>query len=176
MEMLEVFDENNHSLEYAIERDKVHEQKLWHRHVSAWIMNDKGLILMQKRSMKKKKNPGLWSKTGGHVEYKEEPIQAIKREVYEEIGLKINDYEWIELFKNDKEKEKYFSYGYIIFTNLKEDEFVLQNEEVDLVKYFSIEELEQNKTNPDFTFYRWDIDGFNKQMSLLKKYRDKKVL
>ena len=52
LEMLEVFDENNNSLEYAVERDTVHEQKLWHRHVSAWIMNDKGLILMQKRSLK----------------------------------------------------------------------------------------------------------------------------
>ena len=170
--MLEVFDENNHSLEYAVERDTVHEQKLWHRHVSAWIMNDKGLILMQKRSLKKKKNPGVWSKTGGHVEYKEEPLQAIKREIFEEIGLEVNNYECIDLFQNDNEKEKYFSYGYIVYTNLKDHEFILQQEEVDSVKYYTIEELEANKDNPQFTFSKWDNEGFNKQMSLLKKYRD----
>lgn len=172
MEMLEIFDENNNSLNYAEERNKVHEQKLWHRHVSAWIMNDKGLILMQKRSLNKKKNPGLWSKTGGHVDYKEEPLLAIKREIFEEIGLEVNNYECIDLFKNDKEKEKYFSYGYIVYTKLKENEFVLQQEEVDSVKYFTIEELEANKDNPQFTFSKWDNEGFNKQMSLLKEYRD----
>ena len=172
MEMLEIFDENNNSLNYAEERNKVHEQGLWHRHVSAWIMNYNGDILLQRRSLTKKKNPGLWSKTGGHVEYKEEPLQAIKREIFEEIGLEVNNYECIDLFQNDKEKEKYFSYGYIVYTNLKEHEFVLQQEEVDSVKYFTIEELEANKDNPQFTFSKWDNEGFNKQMSLLKRFRD----
>lgn len=150
-------------------------KKLWHRHVSAWIMNYDGKILMQKRSLMKKKNPGLWSKTGGHVDYGEDVLTAIKREVLEEIGLKVDNYEFINLLKNDKENEKYFAYGYIIFTSLKEDEFILQKEEVDSVKYFSIEELIDNKNNQDFTFYKWDNESFISEMNILKEYR-KKIL
>lgn len=173
MEIIEVFDCDNNSLNYSVSRDEVHDKKLWHRHVSAWIMNYSGEILLQKRSLTKKKNPGLWSKTGGHVEAGEDVLTAIKREIFEEIGLNIDNYEFINLFKNDKEKEKYFAYGYIVFTNLKEDEFILQKEEVDSVKYYTIEEMINNKNNPDYTFYKWDNESFNKEMNKLKEYRDK---
>ena len=55
MEIIDVFDSDNNSLGYSVTRDEIHERKLWHRHVSAWIMNDKGMILLQKRSLAKKK-------------------------------------------------------------------------------------------------------------------------
>lgn len=173
MDLLEVFDENNKSLNYAIDRDEVHKERLWHRHASAWIMNEDGSILMQKRSLMKKKNPGLWSKTGGHVDYGEDPESAFKREVFEEIGLKIDNFELIDIIKFDTEKEKYYAYGYIVFTNKKEKDFILQTEEVDSVKYYKIEELIDNKNNSNFTFYKWDNDSFNTQMNILKYYRNK---
>ena len=55
----------------------------------------------------------------------------------------------------------------------KENEFVLQKEEVERVKYFSIEELENFKKNNDqnFTFYKWKQEGFDSQMKVLKKER-----
>ena len=172
MELIEVFDEFNNSLNYTVSRDEIHKNKLWHRHVSAWIMNYDGDILLQRGALTKKKNPGLWSKTGGHVDAEEDVIDAIKREVFEEIGLKIDNYEYINLFKNDKENEKYFAYGYIVFTNLKENDFLLQKEEVDSVKYYTIEELIDNKNNRDFTFSKWDNESFNNEMNMLKEYRD----
>ena len=173
MELIEVFDKDNNSLNYCVSRDKVHDKMLWHRHVSAWIMNYNGEILLQRRSLTKKKNPGLWSKTGGHVESGEDVLTAIKREVFEEIGLKIENYEFINLFKNDKENEKYYAYGYIVYTNLKENDFILQKEEVDSVKYYTIEELINNKNNKNFTFSKWDNESFNNEMNMLKEYRDK---
>ena len=88
MELIDIYDENNNYLGYSAERDKVHENNLWHRHVSAWIMNNEGKILMQQRSFSKIKNPGKWAKTGGHVDSGESEDDAIKREVFEEIGLK----------------------------------------------------------------------------------------
>ena len=176
MELIDVYDENNNYLGYAKERDEVHKNKLWHRHVSAWIMNSNGEVLMQQRALTKMKNPGKWSRTGGHVDSKETCDEAIKREIYEEIGLLVDDKDInnIEIFKSIDPLENYYSYGYIFFTDKKEEEFILQEEEVNKVKYFTIEELEQFKkdNNQKFTFSKWDIDGFNKQMSLLKKYRE----
>lgn len=174
MELLDVYDENNNYLGYSLERTEIHEKKLWHRHVSAWIMNKEGKVLLQQRSFNKKKNPGKWAKTGGHVDAGETCEEAIKREVYEEIGLKVKDNEInnIEIFKSKNNKENYYSYGYIFITNLKEKDFKLQKEEVNAVKYFSIEQLEEAKkqNNNDFTFCNWDEDGFKKQMDILKEY------
>ena len=99
MELIDIFDENNNYLGYSLERSKVHKENLWHHHVTAWIMNYNGDILLQRRSLTKKKNPGLWSKTGGHVEYGENVLDAIKREVFEEIGLKVDNYEFINYEK-----------------------------------------------------------------------------
>ncbi len=137
-------------------------------------MNKEGKVLLQQRSLNKKKNPGKWAKTGGHVDAGETCEEAIKREVYEEIGLKVKDNEInnIEIFKSKNNKENYYSYGYIFITDLKEKDFKLQKEEVNAVKYFSIEELEEAKkqNNNDFTFCNWDEEGFKKQMDILKEY------
>ena len=176
MELLDVFDENNKYLGYALDRLKVHEENLWHHHVSAWIMNYNGEVLLQQRALDKKKNPGKWAKTGGHVDAGETCEEAIKREVYEEVGLKLNDSEIknIEIFKSTNPNENYFAYGYIFFTNNKEEDFILQKEEVNAVKYHSIEELEgiRKQDNKNYTFCNWDEEGFNRQINLLKKYRE----
>lgn len=55
MELIDVFDENNNYLGYSLDRKEVHEENLWHRHVSAWIMNYNGEILLQQRALDKKK-------------------------------------------------------------------------------------------------------------------------
>ena len=177
MELIDIFDENNNYLGYSLERSKVHKENLWHHHVSAWIMNYNGEILLQQRALNKKKNPGKWAKTGGHVDAGETHEESIKREVYEEIGLKVSDDEIknIELFKSINPNEHYYSYGYIFFTDYKEDDFVLQKEEVNMVKYYAIEELEEirKKDDKNYIFCNWNEAGFNKQIQLQKEYRDK---
>ena len=61
-----------------------------------------------------------------------------------------------------------------LFIDLDINELQLQKEEVNAVKYYSIEEMEEIKKqdNKDYTFCNWDNEGFNKQMSLLKEYRE----
>ena len=174
MEKLDVYDENNNFLEYSLDREEIHNKNLFHRHVSAWIMNLEGKVLMQQRAFSKKKNPGRWSKTGGHVDAGETPNEGIKRELFEEIGLEIplENIKYYEIFKS-KSKENYFSYGYIFITNWKEDEFKLQKEEVERVKYYTIEELEKIKedNNQDFVFCNWPEEDFKRQIKILKEYR-----
>ena len=177
MELIDVFDEDNKYLGYSLERNEVHDKNLWHHHVSAWIINYEGMILLQQRAFTKKKNPGKWAKTGGHVESGENCKEAIRREVYEEIGLEVNDEEIenIEMFKSFNPNEHYYAYGYIFFTDYKEEDFTLQKEEVNAVKYYTIEQLEEIRKKDDkkYTFCNWDEEGFNRQISLLKKYRNK---
>ena len=177
MELIDVFDEDGNFMNYSLDRKEVHEKNLWHKHASAWIMNQDGQILLQRRSFDKKKNPGKWAKTGGHVDAGETCTDALKREVLEEIGIEIPDDKIVQfnVFKSDNPKEHFFSYNYIIMTNLKENEFKLQEEEVNAVKYYSIEELEKIKKqgNEDYTFCKWDDEDFYSQMNLLKEFRKK---
>lgn len=55
--------------------------------------------------------------------------------------------------------------------NYKIDEYVLQKEEVADVRYFTIEELEEQeeKNSPDFTFTKWKKEDFYKEINLLKE-------
>lgn len=51
-----------------------------------------GRILIQRRSLSKSENPGLWDKSvGGHVKWSESAESAAKREVSEELGFDVKD-------------------------------------------------------------------------------------
>ena len=50
MEYLDIVDEQNNLTGKTEERDIIHEKGLWHREISVWIMNQKGEVLLQKRS------------------------------------------------------------------------------------------------------------------------------
>ena len=55
---------------------------------SAFLTNDQDILLM-KRSIAKKLNPGTWASIGGHIEPNEfdNPRTACLREIYEETGI-----------------------------------------------------------------------------------------
>src|SRR5574344_1958837 len=114
MELLDIVDENNVLTGEAKDRKIMHQQGLWHRHVSCWIMNKQGELLFQKRAACKDRNPNRWSKTGGHVDRSETVEQAVIREVEEEIGVTLTekDLVLIEILKSKEKDNKYFAYEY----------------------------------------------------------------
>jgi 8-oxo-dGTP pyrophosphatase MutT (NUDIX family) len=65
-------------------RSKIGTDLLMMPAVSAIIMDDDGKILLQRRS-----DNGKWSTPGGAIDPREEPADAIVREVYEECNLKV---------------------------------------------------------------------------------------
>lgn len=69
-------------------RDVVHVNNLRHRAVHMVLFNSAGEILLQKRSLWKDRNAGLWdSAAAGHVEAGETYAAAAARELNEEIGV-----------------------------------------------------------------------------------------
>ena len=61
----------------------------YHIVVTGIIENANNQILISRRKDDKKSYPGLWECTGGSVQIEETSIQAIIREVYEEIGIEL---------------------------------------------------------------------------------------
>ncbi|HZL42048.1 MAG TPA: NUDIX domain-containing protein [Verrucomicrobiae bacterium] len=71
-------------------RSEVHRLGLRHRAVHALVFNSGGQIFLQKRSMKKDRQPGLWdSSASGHVDSGEDYDHAVGRELTEELGLRL---------------------------------------------------------------------------------------
>lgn len=109
--------------------------------VGVIIINDENKMLLQKRSRFKRGNPGKWGICGGKVDVGETPLDAGVRETLEEIGIVVNKEELKFLNMNTNEKAHFTVY--YIRKNIDINECKLQEEEVEEVKYFRIEELEE---------------------------------
>jgi isopentenyldiphosphate isomerase len=99
----EIFDVVNERDEVvdAKPRNVVHAQGLLHRAVHVLVFNSCGEIFLQKRSMKKDRQPGVWdSSCSGHVDSGEIYDETVVRELREELGLKLNSLPQ-KLFKID---------------------------------------------------------------------------
>ncbi len=69
-------------------RSEVHARGLLHRAVHVLVFNSRGEIFLQKRSMKKDRQPGVWdSSCSGHVDSGESYDETAVRELQEELGL-----------------------------------------------------------------------------------------
>jgi mutator protein MutT len=58
--------------------------------VGAIIINDKGELFLAKRGPKAKNERGTWEFPGGGIEFGETMADCIKREIFEEYGIKID--------------------------------------------------------------------------------------
>ena len=72
-------------------RSEVHRMGLMHRAVHVLFFNPAGQVFLQKRSMSKDRQPGLWdSSASGHVNAGEDYDACAVRELSEELGLHLN--------------------------------------------------------------------------------------
>ena len=68
-------------------RSEVHARGLLHRAVHVLVFNARGEIFLQKRSMTKDRQPGVWdSSASGHVDSGEDYDTTAVRELREELG------------------------------------------------------------------------------------------
>ena len=72
-------------------RGEVHRLGLMHRAVHVLVFNSRGQVFLQKRSMTKDRQPGLWdSSASGHLDSGESYDACAVRELREEIGLELS--------------------------------------------------------------------------------------
>ena len=105
------------------------------------IINNENKILLQKRSRFKLSNPGKWGICSGKVDLGETPLEAGIREALEEIGILLNKDE-LKFLSVYKDKKAHYTV-YYVRKNVDIDECRIQEEELEEVRYFKIEELEK---------------------------------
>ena len=148
-EFLEVYSPEGTKTGQKKSKSEIHRKGLFHSTVHVWIFTEEGNILIQKRSKKKELNPGVWDvSVAGHIKFNENIKKAAKRETLEETGininiedlLKIGVYRSINIHPTAIDKE--FFHTYILKIDRNSIDLDYKNNEVDDLKFISIEEME----------------------------------
>lgn len=139
MELLDVYDNSGTPTGRVVTRGDKAVTLSDNEHIAVgviFIQNRKGEFLIQKTS---KGKGGEYTSTGGHVDSGETPLESIKREVKEELGLNVYNDNIIEL-------------GYLLYDRpirfmfyLKKDVDIqnlkLQQEEVESAEFMSVDKI-----------------------------------
>ncbi|HWW01002.1 MAG TPA: NUDIX domain-containing protein [Candidatus Acidoferrum sp.] len=121
-------------------RSEVHRLDLIHRAVHVLLFNSRGQLFLQKRSMKKDRQPGLWdSSASGHVDSGEDYDACAVREVREELGITLEtpparQFKLTASAQTDQEHVW-------VYRGTSEGPFTLHPDEIDRGGWFAPEEV-----------------------------------
>lgn len=141
-----------------MEKMEAHVKGVLHRAFSVFLFNDAGELLLQQRAFSKYHSGGLWTNTCcSHPSPGEEVVEAALRRLKEELGIKDVDVEIVHHFVYKAEFENGLTeheFDYVLKGNYNGDA-ILNNEEVESVKWISMRQLKDEiNSDPDkFTFW-----------------------
>jgi 16S rRNA (adenine1518-N6/adenine1519-N6)-dimethyltransferase len=140
-ERLPVVDELDRKIRDAT-RTEVHENNLRHRAIHVLIFNQKGELLLQKRSPWKDRHPSLWdSSAAGHVSADEEYDVTARRELAEELGVETELNRVAKIQASERTGEEFIW----LYSGQSEGPFHFPREEIDAVQFFPIEVVDKWK-------------------------------
>ncbi len=178
MEYFDVLDENGNKTGEIVERNEAHRLGICHRLVQVWVMNSKSELLMQKRSRNKDFGANMWYVSlGGHIESNESNEQTIEREFFEELGLDVDmekvqylyTFKEVTAYKNPAAIDNEFYDVYLLRMDLNPDDLVLQEDEVEEVKFISYNDFKLAVQNRDDSFWIHE-EGFSLLFKCLDEY------
>lgn len=147
MEYLDILDENGNKTGIAKLREEVHKDGDWHKVAFIFVVNDKGEILLQKRSKEKESNPNKWTASAsGHLSAGDSDIDGAIRELEEEIGIKANaeDLKYLFTVKEqhiNPEKNRnvrHISIVYLLFKNINVSNLDYKRKKCQMLNMFII--------------------------------------
>ena len=154
MELVDKFDSKRIPLNKQTERYEKQKGE-YNQSVHVWFLNSKNELLLQKRSETKRVYPGMWAITGGAVDSGELPIEALYREVNEELGITILPEETELLLSLQRTYD--FVDIYLVRKDIDIKNITMQPEEVSDVKWITINEYQSMEKNnqipPSISFY-----------------------
>jgi isopentenyl-diphosphate delta-isomerase type 1 len=153
MEFVDIVDENDILTGEVMKKKLAHKEGKYHRTAHIWIINEKGEILLQKRSNLNRTHPNCWDISAvGHIRTGESVKEGALRELKEEIGVIACEKDLVYITKNEKKtnpQNKEFAYIYLIETRLKVNEYKFEDAEVSEVKYVYYKDFEKMIKNKD---------------------------
>ena len=134
-------------------KSEAHKNGWFHATVHIWLFTSDEKILLQKRAMTKKVFPGLWDiSVAGHVGAGEEILTSAKREVFEEIGLQLEEKDLIKIGTRIHQvshqngiQDNEHHHVFIAELKVPLSKLTIQKEEVDDIKLFDLSTLTNTK-------------------------------
>ncbi len=115
--------------------------RLLHPVVHLHVFNSKGEVYLQKRPEWKDIQPGKWdTAVGGHMDYGETPEEALRREVFEELGIKDFTPEALGHYVFDSQRECELVY---VNRTTCDDPITPSTQELDGGRFWSVDEIRQ---------------------------------
>ena len=151
-EYLDILDEKGEKTDEARSYLEAHEKGLIHKAAHVWIVNSRNEILIQKREKNRRAYPSYWDiSAAGHVSAGQTSLEAAQRETEEELGITVLSSEFKYLFtieshsvqNNGTYINNEFQDVYIMKTDINIDDIKIQNEEVEAVKFLTIDEFKK---------------------------------
>jgi len=162
MEYLDLYDENKNLIGEKVLRSKdmkIDDGKYIYISI-VFIQNSEGKFLIQKTSKEKE---SVFATTGGHVKSGSNPDLTIIEEIKEELGINI-DINDLKCFYTQKRGHAFQS-AYYVKKDINIDDIIVQEEEVEYVKWLSIDEINELINKDEFR--RGNIESFK---YLIEKY------
>lgn len=114
------------------------------------IYNDKGEVLLQQRT-----DNLCWGLFGGALELGESLEEAAKREVYEEIGLTVDNLKLLNVFSGEPthyiypNKDEVYIVSAVYTTSNYKGDMVIDPKETKQARFFALNEIPKDINPPD---------------------------
>lgn len=158
MELWDIYDRDKKRTGRTMERNDWHMKPGdFHLTVLGVIRHTDGRYLITKRVMTKSWAPGWWEVSGGAAQAGEDSADAVKREILEETGLDVSNFEGGFVFsytrENPDEGDNYFVDIYRFTGEFTEDDLHLQEAETDGYMLATLEEIQEFAKQGIFLHY-----------------------
>jgi len=132
-------------------RKEAHIKGLLHREVYNYLINSSNQVLLHKRA-----DSHLWDhSSSGHFPFEQDYEEGAMREFEEELGIRLDKNEFKEITKerisitSHKGKNNRFVKVFLIRKDISINEFNLDKEEIEEIKYFEISKLKELLSHPE---------------------------
>jgi len=170
-EFFYVVDENDNVVGKASREECHSNPSLIHRSVYVFVLNKRGEIFIQRRSLEKDLYPGFYTASAtGHVNYGEDYEEAAKRELKEELNIDA-PLERLGKVKSFSETEREISMIYIC---RYDGEIRINRKEIIEGSFMSMEDIEEDLKTGDKKFAYGFKVAFKKLSKYLKSLRKDK--
>lgn len=149
-----IVDKNDNIIGYKERKTLINEKDIY-RVSALWVTNSQGEILLAQRSFNKNNDPGKWGPAvAGTVEEGETYENNIYKEAEEELGIRGLKFDLgpkIDNLDKPNVKHLYFSQWFMVNLDRDIEDFKIQDDEVEQIKWFSVDEIFKiMKKNPNF--------------------------
>ena len=140
MELWDAYDKDGNLLDFKLVRGEEIAAGVYHIVCEALVRHTDGDFLLMKRAMSKEAYPGFYEATcGGSALVGETPDICIKRELFEETGIRAENFEHYMFNLYDDGAALYHSY--IVNTDWPKEKITLQEGETEGFKWVNKEEF-----------------------------------